>query len=207
MNRTTENYLQKAANDAAETVQNFQDEILTQLLAKGKASADLNNDYPGGASWHHECHVDKSYSLRDAANVLDQLDEFEETDSGLWEGLDMKDALSACAAYTYGNAVASEWADLIKQINDEAELIIADFTDEARDLESEIDSLNGQAEDADSKAEDAEDADKPVIADSFRLHAADYRDEAEEKQQELDTIDGRRKTALSEMIERVADRT
>ena len=47
--------------------------------------------------------------MQEACEVLTQLDEYEETDSGLWEGLDMKEALSACAAYTYANAVYAEW--------------------------------------------------------------------------------------------------
>ena len=86
MTTETTNYLREAADDAADTVRNFADEILEQLLDDGKASDDLLNDYPNGDAWHHESHVDKWYSMIDAATLIDQLDEFEETDSGLWEG-------------------------------------------------------------------------------------------------------------------------
>jgi len=130
MSRETENYLASAESDAKETVDNFKDEIVEQLCDDGKASDDLNNDYPGGDAWHHESHVDKWYNLHEAAAVLDQLDDFEETDSGLWEGQDMKEALSTCAAFTYGNAVYHEWTELIEQINDEE-----------TELEAEIDGL------------------------------------------------------------------
>ena len=92
---------------------------------------------PNGDAWHHESHVDKWYSLHDAAAVLDQLDEFEETDSGLWEGLGMKAALAACAAYTYGNAVYNEWREKIQQINQEASIIIDDFDLRIADLEDD----------------------------------------------------------------------
>ncbi len=44
------NYFRDAADDAAETVRNFADEILEQLLDSGEASDDLNNDYPNGDS-------------------------------------------------------------------------------------------------------------------------------------------------------------
>ena len=105
MTTETTNYLREAADDAADTVRNFADEILEQLLDDGKASDDLLNDYPDGDAWHHESHVDKWYSMIDAAILIDQLDEFEETDSGLWQGQSFKDAISTCAAFTYGNAV------------------------------------------------------------------------------------------------------
>ena len=69
----TTNYLREAADDAADTVRNFADEILEQLLDEGEASDDLLNDYPNGDAWHHECHVDKWYSMIDAATLIDQL--------------------------------------------------------------------------------------------------------------------------------------
>lgn len=198
MTRTAENYLANAESDAKETVDNFKEEILEQLLDNGEASDDLNNDYDGGDAWHHECHVDKWYSLHDAAAVLDQLDEFEETDSGLWEGQDMKEALSTCAAFTYGNAVYSEWTDLIKRINKEADTIISEFDDEEADLEEAVDAANTEAADREQEAEETDDADE---ADDLRQLADTARREAEEKQAELDGLPERKKAALREMIE------
>jgi hypothetical protein len=127
----TKNYLREATDDAAETVRNFADEILEQLLDKGEASDDLLNDYPNGDAWHHESHVDKWYSLIDAAELIDQLSEFEEDDAGLWQGQQPKEAISTCAAFTYGNAVYSEWRELIEKINTEAAEIISDFDETA----------------------------------------------------------------------------
>jgi len=112
------NYRKEAASDARDMAENFLDAIVEQIEAKGEASTDLNNDYSGGDEYHHSYHVDKSYSLLEAAELLDQLSDFEETDYGLWEGLDPREAVSAMAAYTYGNAVMSYWDDLIKEIND-----------------------------------------------------------------------------------------
>ena len=128
-------YRDEARNDAKETVRNFEDEILEQLLDKGEASDDLLNDYSGGDSWHHESHVDKSYRLTEAAELLDELSYYEETDSGLWEGLAPRDAISAQAAYTYGNAVYSEFQDLIREINSDAECIIDDYNDKISEAE------------------------------------------------------------------------
>jgi len=131
-------------------VLNFEDEIVEQLLDSGAASDDLLNDYPNGDAWHHENHVDRWYNFREAVEVIEQLEDFEETDEGLWAGLPMKEALGACAAYTYGNAVYSEWRDLIAEINREADDILVDYQDRIDDAEERV------AEDSDGAAQDVE---------------------------------------------------
>jgi hypothetical protein len=113
----TTTYYQDAENDARDTAENFLDEIIEQLLADGKASNDLNNDYLNGDAWHHEQHVDKSYTLTEAAELLDELSEWEEDDYGLWERRDPVEAVKIKAAYTYGNTVYAMWCGLIEEIN------------------------------------------------------------------------------------------
>lgn len=140
------NYYQEAESDARETVREYQDTILEQLEDKGEASDDLYNDYGNGDSYHHECHVDKWYNLTEAAELLDELSAYEETDTGLWEGQEPRRAIGTQAAYTYGIAVYTFWSDLIKEINDEAETIIEDFDNQISDAEKAIE-----------KAEEAED--------------------------------------------------
>ena len=78
---------------------------------------------------NHENHVDKSYTLSEAAELLDDLDDYEETDEGLWEDLSPRDAISAQAAYTYGNAVNYLFGDLTKKINkdDDIEDLLRDY--------------------------------------------------------------------------------
>lgn len=117
MTRTERNYRDEACSDARDMLDHFADEIASQAR-DGDVSDDINNDYPDGDAYHHESHVDKSYSLLDAAHLLDDLRDDEETDSGLWQGLDPRDAVSAQAAHTYGNAVASRWRDEIADLND-----------------------------------------------------------------------------------------
>jgi hypothetical protein len=187
MTTTTTDYLRDAAGDAADTVRNFADEILEQLLDTGEASDDLLNDYPNGDAWHHQNHVDKWYSLIDAATLIDQLSHFEETDSGLWEGQQPKEAISTCAAFTYGNAVASEWHDLIEEINGHASDIIDDYDGQIASLEEEIEELNNQAEGALAK------------------NAKKYQREAARKQVDLEALQADKKTALEELIQATAD--
>lgn len=111
------NYRKDAAGDARDMAENFLDEIVSQIEDKGEASTDINNDYSGGDEYHNQ-HSDRSYRLMEAAELLDQLSDFEETDSGLWEGQDPRDAVSTMASFTYANAVISYWEDLIKEINE-----------------------------------------------------------------------------------------
>jgi len=211
----TENYRDLAESDAKSAVSNFRDEIVEMLLDDGKASDDLLNDYPNGDSYHHESHTDKWYNLQEAAAVLDQLDDFEETDSGLWQGQDMKTALGTCAAFTYANAVYSEWHDLIEKINDRAEDILSDFITEETDLETERDDLTSNAQDEDEQAEfadaDAKEAGSKKAAKPFLKAAAEHRTTAEaartcaaEKQALLDSLDTRKADALREMVDEIA---
>src|SRR5208337_1785460 len=200
----TENYRDLAESDAKSAVSNFRDEIVEMLLDDGKASDDLLNDYPNGDSYHHESHTDKWYNLQEAAAVLDQLDEYEETDYGLWQGQDMKTALGTCAAYTYANAVYSEWHDLIEKINDRAEDILSDFITEETDLETDISNLEAEADDAESDAGTLAGDGADEEADACNDIAADCRTKIDEKQALLDSLDTRKADALREMVDEIA---
>lgn len=109
------NYRQEAEDDAANLVlEYFMDEIVDQLINKGEASADINNDYDNGDGIFHETIVDRSYHMTEAAELLSQLYEYAE----LWEGkTDIDRIVEIQAAYTYGNAVWDELETLIMNIN------------------------------------------------------------------------------------------
>jgi hypothetical protein len=109
-------YNERAEEDARETVSYFIDEIVQEIIERENAgTAELQiNDLSD--SYHHENHVDKSYSLKKAAELLDDLSDYEETDSGLWEGQEPRDAISTMAAFTYGNAVLRKFNDLVEDI-------------------------------------------------------------------------------------------
>lgn len=113
------NYRQEAEDDAANLVlEYFMDEIVDQLINKGEASADINNDYANGDGIFHEVITDRSYHMTEAAELLSQLYEYAEEDAGLWEGETDVDRIAEIqAAYTYGNAVWDEFDTLIMNIN------------------------------------------------------------------------------------------
>lgn len=114
----TREYLKQAESDANDMLGEFLDQMIEQWEDNQQISDDLFNDYSGGDSYHHESHVDKSYNLTEAAAILDELSEWEETDHGLWDGQEPRQAIATQAAYTYGNAVYSAWRDKIEELND-----------------------------------------------------------------------------------------
>jgi hypothetical protein len=123
VNRACEkDWSKEARSDAIYTIDHFDDDVVEQLEEGGEVSDDLMNDFPNGDQYHHESHTDKSYTLLEAAHLLDQLSNYEETDSGLWEGVeDPEEALSVKAAFTYGNAVMSEFQDVVRDLNSDFE--------------------------------------------------------------------------------------
>ena len=137
------NYRQEAEDDAANLVlEYFMDEIVDQIIDKGEASADINNDYANGDGIFHETIVDRSYHMTEAAELLSQLYRYVEEDSGLWEGETDVDRIAEIqAAYTYGNAVWDEFDTLIMNINS---LDIDDIK-----LETAIECLGYEPEDMD----------------------------------------------------------
>ena len=117
---STKDWLADAKGNARDAVLHFLDVVVRDLLDGARVSDDMLNDYPDGDSYHHETHVDRWHNFSDAADLLNDLDEWEETDSGLWDGQDMKQALATCAAYTYGNCVYDMWQYIIEAINEDA---------------------------------------------------------------------------------------
>jgi len=177
-------YRSQAESDAQDTVSEYREQILEQLLESGEASDNLLNDYPSGDAYHHESHVDKWYSLGDAADLIDELSEFEETDSGLWERQQPKEAIGTCAAFTYGNAVYSEWRDLIEKINKETDTIIDDYDDQIGDAENELEKAE--------KAEETENEDYDGPA-------------SDDAQERVDQLKAEKKAELEALIQRAVD--
>ncbi len=134
-----EQWRQEALGDAISSVEHFFDEIVQAIIDNsGDAPTDIT-DRQYSDSYHHESHIDKSYRLLEAAQLLEDLDEFEETDSGLWEGQMPRDAISTQAAYTYGNAVASMFSDIMGDINSSINDAVGSTI--FWDLESEMNSV------------------------------------------------------------------
>lgn len=107
-------YKIEAKRDAARMALEVLGDIVLQLKKNGSASLDLS-DYDGGE--HYRSRFDQGYGLHEAADIIDQLSDYEADDEGLWQGLAPREAISVMAAETYTNAVYDLWKDLIDRIN------------------------------------------------------------------------------------------
>jgi hypothetical protein len=118
MSNNKKDWNAEALEDAWDMVDNFFDEILEQAIVE-PVSNDLFNDYESGDSYHCENNQPSLHNLVEAAEILDQLDDYEESDWGLWESYtDPKEAVCIQASYTVANAVMHYWGEIIKEINE-----------------------------------------------------------------------------------------
>lgn len=195
------NYREEAMSDAQYMAREFFDSIVEMLMEDGKASDDLYNDYPDGDSYHHESHVDKDYTLGESADILDQLSEDEETDTGLWEGLEPRRAIAAQAAYTYGNAVYSRWRRLIEDINDDLADLLDDYTNLETIIENELEEHRESAED-DAKVTFDMDNEDPDA--EFEFDESNYSPPFDEED-ELSRRQALTKTAIEAKVNSIID--
>jgi len=104
--------------DAQDIISNYIEEIAKMLIDDGEASTDLCNDYNDMDSRISESD-DYWRNPEEAIETIDELSEFEEEDSGLWDGSsNYGDILNTIAHYTYTNALYAEIESMIESIND-----------------------------------------------------------------------------------------
>lgn len=132
-------YLGEARLDAAEMALEFLDEITENMLDTQGTSLHYA-DYTGGDEYHHQTHIDRDWSLTEAAEIIEQCRWNLEDDSGLWQGLEPIKAVIAQAAYTYGNTVTSFFQDLIHDLNKDSELDKLLNPEPVEDDDPEVDS-------------------------------------------------------------------
>jgi hypothetical protein len=148
-----ENWSASADSDARDAIEYFLDEIVSRAF-------DDRDEVPTGIdewsdSYHHETHVDRSYSLMEAAEILDQLSKYEETDRGLWEGQEPRDAVITQAAFTYGNAVYQEFRTLVESVNEAISEVfpeIADEEEKREELKQDLEASKAETDEASLKA-------------------------------------------------------
>ena len=108
-------YVERDANDI---ISDYIEEIAKMLIDDGEASTDLCNDYNDMDSRISESD-DYWRNPEEAIETIDELSEFEEEDSGLWDGSsNYRDILNTIAHYTYTNALYHKIESMIKSIND-----------------------------------------------------------------------------------------
>jgi hypothetical protein len=95
---------------------------------KNDSDWDYNDIDDLDSCWHDDI-VDRAYTLDDAAYILDNCHE-EETDSGLWDGRDAQEAMSARAAYSYANDVWFKAEEMYNEIKERMKELVDEDEDE-----------------------------------------------------------------------------
>lgn len=95
-----------------EFFENTDDEILT---VEELSEAIENIDDNGSMHEHIESSLTWQQGLIDSGKIINYFSEYEDTDSGLWEGQQPEEAINTKAFFTYKNAVQSEMQDFIKE--------------------------------------------------------------------------------------------
>lgn len=174
---------QEADSDSLDAIEHFLDEIVENVILElgvgfQKDISDFDGDYL------HENVTDRSYRPREAVDILEDLHEFEETDSGLWEGAeDWRRILETIAAYTYSNAVASMFSSNMENL--ESEFSGFPFTYE--DLLENKAKAEGEGQPVDHgvfEGDPLSDGPAKEAIDQFREMSEEERDALEEKYKE-----------------------
>lgn len=116
-------YKQDVAEDAFDFLSEIEEDIKDAIVSGEEEVDEIVCDKTGRGEirdYFHEEVIDRGYSIEDAAFVIANCEE-EETDRGLWEGLEMDRAMQACAAYSYSNDVWAEVKSQYEGLSDEFE--------------------------------------------------------------------------------------
>jgi hypothetical protein len=140
--RPDPSWSEKADEDAEYFILEFLlDEIVEQLADDGEFGEDINNDFSNGDSAFHETITDREYDLQEAADLLNELSNDLEEDSGLWQEQEPEQAIATQAAYTYSNVVYRKATELLEEIRDNIDMDEID-NEVAKELLQELEATN-----------------------------------------------------------------
>jgi hypothetical protein len=142
-------------DDAAGFIVREQD-IFRQALIDGKSEAH-EVEYDNNGEFHSFA-VDRSYTLQDAAYIVEECRNLEE-DRGLWDSLEPIEAVKAQAAFSYGNDVHERVSSLYESLFEDYQDTLADFDERRQELEDARDDGTGSGEDGALSAAEVEELD------------------------------------------------
>jgi hypothetical protein len=144
-------YRKDVLDDALDFIRDHEDLFLEALRDGHDSLHDFSIDDRGE---FHESVTDRSYTLADAAYILENCDN-EETDSGLWSSLDPKEAVPVMAAYSYANDVRERLGELYEELHER-------YTE----LTEELEAVDAKIPDTDDDSHPA----KRALADILEAH-------------------------------------
>lgn len=107
-------YLEKVQDIVKELLEEHVDDIVEQYLEEFRAeeSADHYDE-----SYIHESLDTGDRGLKECAEILEELSEYEVDDEGLWEGRKPVQAIESMAFFTMRNAAESKFREAVAEIN------------------------------------------------------------------------------------------
>lgn len=144
-------YYDEVQKEAVDFIEEVMDDVVEALKNDDKylLDGDVSDRF-------FECVTDRSYTLSDAAFVIDHSNNVE-TDSGLWEGKDPQDAIETQAAFTYSNDVHSEVEEIYEDLKSTYDDNYGEVYDDLMERHANDVKVNPDDDDYDA-TEDAEDA-------------------------------------------------
>lgn len=140
-----ENYGKKLDSDTNLFLDEHFDTLLEEIR-EGRATRNAVHSWLDDDGKLHEF-VDQYLDLRDAVEILEQC-KHEETDSGLWEGLSLREAVSAMAFWSYNSDLRYEIEETVK---DKLEDELMEAESSLDTLHMELDQLNEELESSESE--------------------------------------------------------
>lgn len=145
------NYDDEVRKEAIDFIEEFMDDVVEALKNGDDYLLDGNLD-----DTFFEIITDRSYTLSDAAFVIENSNNVEE-DSGLWEGKDPQDAIETQAAFTYSNDVHAKVEEIYEDLKSTYDDNYGEVYDEL--MEKHKDDVKADPDDDDYDAtDDAEEA-------------------------------------------------
>lgn len=131
-------WMDRASEEAKDMMKYFMDDIVEIMLEN--IALDLRHNRLDAKMDQHltENYNYKSFTLKESCDILEELSDYEETDSGAFmKKNDMKKSLQSCAVYTYQNGVKYQIGQLVEEINEDfaiQEMAETENEDGLRDL-------------------------------------------------------------------------
>lgn len=144
------NYFKKLEGDAKDFLDYYFDDFLDDI--KGGYGNDYHGMIDGNDGKLHD-HIDQELDLNEASDILDQCIN-EETDSGMWNGLPPREAISSQAFWSYKNDIL--YHEIPKQMKEKLEDILDEKGGKLEGLEQEYDELKEELTNIDEDEEELE---------------------------------------------------
>jgi len=144
------NYDSEVRKEAIDFIEEVMDDVIESL--KNDENYLLDGDIQDR---FFECITDRSYTLSDAAFVIENSNNVEE-DSGLWEGKDPQDAIETQAAFTFSNDVHQDVEEIYEDLKSTYDDNYGEIYDEL--MEKHKDDVKADPDDDYDATDDAEEA-------------------------------------------------